>query len=91
MSKDKRKNIGFEVLSENEDQVVFKRVLSANVSSKEKLKREMNLPKVTLSYFDKHDIENLQQIQNEIADQYVLKKDNTGFYILKIIKNFLLR
>lgn len=91
MTKAIEKNLGFEVLSENENGVTFKRVLSAKRSAKENHKIEMGLPKVTIHYFDKDDIERLNKIQIEIADKYVVKRDNTFTISLKALKDFLMK
>jgi hypothetical protein len=91
MKKGNEKNIGFEVLSENEENIVYKRVLTSNIPSKEKYKREMSLPKVTMHYFDIEDIEKLQRIQSQIAEKYVVKKEGDFIISLRAIKDFLLK
>ncbi|WP_426065392.1 hypothetical protein [Flavobacterium sp. DSP2-3-1] len=91
MSKVKEKNIGFEVLTENNEHVVYKRVLSSNIPNKVRKKREMELPKVTISYFEKDDIERLHAIQAELANTYVIKKDGEFILIIRAIKDFLIK
>ncbi|MDR2995785.1 MAG: hypothetical protein LBV11_18575 [Bacillus cereus] len=60
------KAVEFEVLDNNEEFVTFKRVLSKKkLSPKEKNKREMSLPKLTLNYFDEDDLRELQSIEVE--------------------------
>ena len=89
MTKVKDKNIGFEVLNETEDHVVYKRVLSPNIPNKERKKREMELPKLVISYFDKSDLEHLQRLQSEIANKIVVKKEGEFVIVLKALKKFL--
>ncbi len=89
MTKVKEKNIGFEVLNETEDHVVYKRVLSSNIPIKERKKREMELPKVVVSYFDKSDLEQLQRLQSEIAHHIVVKKNGEFIIVLRALKKFL--
>lgn len=91
MSKVKEKNIGFEILKDNNEHVVFKRVLSPNIPSKVRKKREMELPKLTVSYFNREDIEKLQALQAEIANNYVIKKDGEFILLLRAIKDFLIK
>jgi hypothetical protein len=83
--------IEFEVLSENDDSVVFKRVLKKNIPAKEKKKREMNLPKVTIHYFDEEDLEELHKIQNQLSEKYVVKEGNVFVISLKAIADFLVK
>ena len=89
MNKSKEKNIGFEVLTKNNDQVVYKRVLTDNTSSKVKYKKELGLPKVVMPYFDVTDIENLQKIQDEIAKKVVIRKDGIIEISVRVLKNIL--
>lgn len=84
-------NVEFEVLSENEDGVIFKRVLKKNISAKEKKKREMNLPKVTIHYFDEEDLEELHKIQYQISEKYVVKQGNMFSISLRAIADFLIK
>ncbi|MBK8514670.1 MAG: hypothetical protein IPL56_20930 [Saprospiraceae bacterium] len=91
MTKTTEKNVGFEVLTENEDGVTFKRVLSTKRPAKENRKIEMGLPKVTIHYFDKDDIERLNKIQIELAEKYVVKRENTFTISIKALKDFLMK
>jgi hypothetical protein len=91
MTKITEKNVGFEVLTENEDGVTFKRVLSTKRPAKENRKIEMELPKVTIHYFDKDDIERLNKIQIELAEKYVVKRENTLTISIKALKDFLMK
>lgn len=91
MTKTEEKKLGFEVLKETDENIVYKRVLPGNMSAKEKRKREKTLPVVTLHYFDKDDIERLQKIQTQLAEKYVQEKDGDFLISLRAIKEFLLK
>lgn len=84
--------LGFEVLSKSDDGVVYKRVLNNNsISSKERRKREMDLPKVTMLFFDIDDIENLQRIQNETIVEASNENLRKISKTLNTIKNILVK
>lgn len=51
----------------------------------------MGLPKVTIHYFDKDDIERLNKIQIELAEKYVVKRENTFTISIKALKDFLMK
>lgn len=91
MTKTTENKLGFEVVEETDDNIVFKRVLQGKMSAKEKKKKEMHLPKVTFHYFDKEDIERLQEIQSQLADKYVEKNDGEFVIRLKALRDFLLK
>lgn len=89
MHNQKQSSVGFEIASEDDDKVVYKPVLPSKMSKKERKKRELKLPQLTISYFDKEDIERLKEIQLEIADEFVIKKNGEFMIWLNAIKNFL--
>ncbi len=91
MIKTSEKNVGFEVLSKNEDGVTFKRVLSTKRPAKENRKIENSLPKVTIRYFDKDDIERLNKIQVELEAGNALKRENSFTNGIKTLKGFLMK
>ena len=88
--KDQSKLPPFEVLEENDERVVFKRVLPRNNrSKKEQWEIEMQLPKLSLHYFDLEDLNNLKQIEADISGSYEPTKDNSS--ILSSITKYLLK
>ena len=89
MNNPKEKNVGFEVWSESDDHIVYKKVLSAKIPKKEREKREMQSARVTVSYFDKDDIERLRDLQIQIANNYVVKRAGELVIFFNAIKRFL--
>ena len=83
-----KRNVGFEILTENEEAITFKRVLTKNRPVKDNRKIEMSLPKVTIQYFDEDDIERLNEIQIKLATR---NKKNTTFPVSKILRNLLMK
>ena len=91
MTKTEEKKLGFEVAEETDENIVFNRVITGKMSAKEKKRKEMHLPKVTFHYFDKDDIERLQEIQAQLADKYVEKNEGEFVIRLKALRDFLLK
>jgi hypothetical protein len=91
MNKSTEKKLGFEVVKETDENIVFKRVIKGKMSAKMKKKKEMHLPKVTFHYFDQEDIERLQLIQEEIAERFINKTESDFLFKLKSLKDFLLK
>jgi hypothetical protein len=64
--------MGFEVLEDNDDSVVLKRVISSKGKKKEDVtKIELGLPKVTIHYFNENDFNVLKEIENDLYHVYL--------------------
>lgn len=66
------KNIGFEILSNNEDSVTLKRVFSY----KGKNKKKMALPTLTMYYMSEEELKKLQEIEEKLQKQADQNKKN---------------
>ncbi len=78
--KEMQSRIGFEVLEDNEDSVVLKRVISSKGKRKEDVtKIELGLPKVTIHYFDENDFNILKEIENDLCHIYLQNRPSNIF------------
>jgi hypothetical protein len=66
----RKKNLEFEILESDYDSVTFKRVLKKRGNAKEKYKKEIQLPTLTMYCFDEEELERLRKIELEISKTY---------------------
>ena len=90
MDKNKaRTKIGFEVLRKDDNSVTFKRLIPLkHRNEKEARAVELDLTKVTVSYFDKDDLIHLQKIGDGIYKTYVEKSKNIPQKVLGTVVDF---
>lgn len=82
MDKVEIKNIGFEVLEDTGTEIVLKRVLKRDPNKKSRYNEEMALPKLSVSYFNNHDLQQLQKIAIEVTKNIVEnRKQKTSFFV----------
>lgn len=82
MDKVEIKNIGFEVLEDTGTEIVLKRVLKRDHNKKSRYNEEMALPKLSVSYFNNHDLQQLQKIAIEVTKNIVEnRKQKTSFFV----------
>lgn len=81
------KNIGFDVLEKNEEEVVLKRVLPLK-NGKPRHDVELSLPKLSVHYFDIDDLEILQAIAEEMAKRIAKNREKRSlrYRIISIFK-----
>ncbi len=80
--------IGFEVLEDNGDSITLKRVLKKKTAAKNRYNEEMALPKLTVHYFDKDEIQKLQEIEKELIAEFTTYRKVS---IYKKVISFILR
>lgn len=85
MDKVEIKNIGFEVLEDTGTEIVLKRVLKRHPNKKSRYNEEMALPKLSVSYFDDHDLQQLQKIAIEITENIVENRKQKNSIFVKVI------
>lgn len=85
MEKSTTHSVGFEILEDNGDSIVLKRVLKQKYSNKDRYKEEMALPKLIVHYFNDEEIDKLQKIEEEIVRKIILNRRNS---IYEKILNF---
>lgn len=83
--------VGFEVISEEKNKVVFRKTISPNLSSKKRERREHDLPIVVMHTFDDEDIEHLHEIQSRMVSQGSLHKKTNVFERVKTVTDFIFR
>ena len=83
--------VGFETLSEDENSIVLKRVLTRQGSKKDKSEIEMSLPKLTLHLFDEEDLQRLKEIEEELSSKSKSKTSSTLLATLDYVKNILMK
>lgn len=72
--------MGFEVLEDNDDSVVLKRVISSKGKKKEDVtKIELGLPKVTIHYFNENDFNVLKEIEKDLYHVYLQNMPSKTF------------
>lgn len=82
MDKVEIKNIGFEVFEDTGTEIVLKRVLKRDPNKKSRYNEEMALPKLSVSYFNNHDLQQLQKIAIEVTKNIVEnRKQKTSFFV----------
>lgn len=85
MEKSATNSVGFEILEDNGDSIVLKRVLKQKYYNKNRYKEEMDLPKLIVHYFNDEEIDKLQKIEEEIVQRIILNRRNS---IYEKILNF---
>ncbi|GEM_PF-2334838 len=79
------KNIGFEVLEDTGTEIVLKRVLKRYPNKKSRYNEEMALPKLSVSYFGDHDLQQLQKIAIEVTENIVKNRKQKNSIFCKVI------
>lgn len=79
------KNIGFEILEDTGTEIVLKRVLKRHPNKKSRYNEEMALPKLSVSYFDDHDLQQLQRIAIEVTKNIVENRKQRNSIFVKVI------
>lgn len=79
------KNIGFEVLEDTGTEIVLKRVLKHQSNKKSRYNEEISLPKLSVSYFDDNDLQQLQKIAFEVTEKIVENRKQKTSVFTKII------
>ena len=85
MDKVEIKNVGFEVLEDTGTEIVLKRVLKRHPNKKSRYNEEMALPKLSVSYFDDHDLQQLQRIAIEVTENIVENRKQKNSIFVKVI------
>lgn len=85
MDKVEIKNVGFEVLEDTGTEIVLKRVLKRHPNKKSRYNEEMALPKLSVSYFDDHDLQQLQRIAIEVTENIVENRKQKDSIFVKVI------
>lgn len=77
MEKSVTHSVGFEILKNDGDSIVLKRVLKQKNSNKNRYKDEMALPKLIIHYFDDKEIDKLQKIEEELVKKIIASRRNS--------------